>query len=421
MSHNSARLGLGFACLAVCALIWSSTAQAQDAQPSSQVVNAGGQKVRVTTIPGFTFPWAIAFLPNGDALVSERSKSTLRLIHNGTLDPTPITGIPPVMQVTGGPRGGLDVIVHPQFATNHWVYFAYQQPMPGKPNIARPVLARAKFDGGHTLTDVKDIFVSDAWNDATAARIVFGQDGKIYMVIGTAFVNSLAKPVSEYGTNLDAQDPTKDAGKVLRLNDDGTIPKDNPFVKNPKYKPEIYALGIRNSLGMFSEPVTGKLWLTDNGPRGGDEINVIKAGMNYGWPLVTYGRAYTYDTEGKVTANNVPTALQPPTSAPGMEPPWIIWVPSPSVSAILIYNGDKFPSWRGNIMVGSLKFKWLERVLRTPEGADTDRITMLDELDHRIRDVKQGPDGYIYMTTDEKNGVVLRLEPATPPTATAAR
>ena len=408
--------------LALCGLIWSSAAQAQDSQASSsRVLSLGSQQVRVVSTPGLTFPWSIAFLPNGDQLIAEKHKNTLRIIHNGQLDPAPITGMPPVLGGPSGLRGGVDVIVHPQYAQNKWIYFAYHQPMPGKPNVARAVLGRARYDGGHTLTDVKDIFVSDAWNeDAVATRITFGQDGKIYMAIGTAFVNTYSNPPSEYGNNLDAQDPMKDAGKVLRLNDDGSIPKDNPFVGNPKYKPEIYALGIRNSMGLFSEPGTGKLWLTDNGPRGGDEVNIIKPGLNYGWPLVTYGRAYVPDAAGKRSANNTPTDVQPPTQAPGMEPPMMFWVPSPSLTAITIYSGDKFPAWKGNILLAELKFKRMERITRTPGGGESDRIPMLEELGHRIRDMKQGPDGLIYMVTDERDGAVLRLEPANPPTATAS-
>ena len=423
MPNHSTRAIGRLAGLALCGLIWSSAAQAQDSQASkSQELTVGGQKVRVVATPGFTFPWSIAFLPNGDQLVSEKDKNTLRIIRNGTLDPTPITGIPPVLQSPMGTRSGVDVIVHPQFATNHWVYFAYHKPMPGKPNVATAVLARGKFDGGHTLTDVKDIFVSDAWNDdAVATRIAFGPDGKIYMVIGTAFVNLYSTPPSEYGNNLDAQNPMKDAGKVLRLNDDGTIPKDNPFVGNAKYKPEVYALGIRNSMGLFFEPGTGKLWSTDNGPRGGDEINIIKPGLNYGWPLVTYGRAYIFDAEGKRSSNNLPPPVQPPAQAPGMEQPFLFWVPSPSATGIIIYTGDKFPAWKGSIFVGELKFKRLERITMTRQGWESDRFPMLEELGHRIRDVKQGPDGYIYMVTDEKDGLVLRLEPANPPTATAAK
>lgn len=201
---RSARTACSAACLALMTLTTSGATQAQDT-PAPQVLIAAGQKVKVTTIPGVTFPWAIDFLPNGDALITERNQSTLRLLHNGKLDPKPITGLPPVMQVKGGPRGGVDVIVHPQYATNKLIYVAYWQPMPGRPEIARPALMRARYDGGDKLTDVKDIFVSDSWTKATATRITFGQDGKIYMVIGTAFVNSAAKTPIEYGNNLDAQ------------------------------------------------------------------------------------------------------------------------------------------------------------------------------------------------------------------------
>lgn len=409
---RSARTACSAACLAMLALTSSGAALAQNA-PAPQVLMAAGQKVKVTTIPGFTsVPWGIAFLPNGDALVSERSQSTLRLLKNGKLDPTPITGIPPVLQVKGGPRASVDVIVHPDYAKNKFIYIAYQQPMAGKPNIARPVLIRARYDGGNKLTDVKEIFVSDAWNDGTATRITFGLDGKIYMVTGTPITNKYNNPPIEYGDNLDAQDPMKDAGKILRLNDDGSIPKDNPFVGNPKYKPEIYALGVRNSNGMFHEPSTGKFWFTDNGARGGDEINILKPGANYGWPLISYGRSYIYDLDGKRSGNGVPPPVQPPTHAPGMEQPVLFWVPSISASGIVVYNGDKFPAWRNSIIVGSLTGQHAERITLTEQGWENQRISMLGELGRRIRDVKVGPDGFLYMTTDDKDGAVLKIEPA---------
>jgi glucose/arabinose dehydrogenase len=426
-SHRQIRLTRSAAVLAGIAaltLTAAGAAQAQDAPSwTTQVIMAAGQKIRIVPTPGLTFPWSVAFLPNGDQLISEKYKNTLRVIHNGTLDPTPITGIPPVLQGTQGDRGGVDVIVHPQYAQNKWIYIAYHQPMPGKPNVARPVLVRAHYDqASHTLTDLKDIFVSDAWNDAAVAtRITFGQDGKIYMVIGTAFVNAYGNPPSEYGNNLDAQNPMKDAGKVLRFNDDGSIPRDNPFVGNAKYKPEIYALGIRNAMGLYSEPGTGKFWLTDNGPRGGDEINVIKPGLNYGWPLVTYGRAYTFDAAGKRSGNNVPISEQPPSVAPGMEPPFLFWVPSPSVTGITIYNGDKFPAWKNSILVGALRGKRLERISFTSQGFENDRAPMLENYGHRIRDLKQGPDGDIYLVTDDRDGAMLRIEPADAATPLTSR
>lgn len=203
----------------------------------------------------------------------------------------------------------------------------------------------------------------------------------------------------------------KDAGKVLRLNDDGSIPQDNPFVGNPKYKPEIYALGIRNSMGMFSEPGTGKLWLTDNGPRGGDEINVIKPGANYGWPLITYGRSYIYDLEGKVSGNNVPPPEQPPTHAPGLEQPFMYWVPSPSLTAITIYKGDKFRpgktascSARSNSsgLAGHAHAAGLGK--RAHADARRSRPSYT-RYEGRL-------DGLIYMVTDERNGAILKVEPA---------
>ena len=388
-----------------------------------QVLDASGQLVRVVPITGLTVPWALAILPNGDILVTEKA-GRLRIIRNGMLDPKPIAGVPEVN--TGAVNAGLmDIVLHPRYAENKLVYFTYSKPMAGNPHpdltgkkdAATCTLARARFDGGTSLTDVRDIFVADAWSQGTSgSRIAFTRDGKIIMTVGMPTRHNI-------GVADDAQNPANHAGKILRINEDGTVPSDNPFVGRAGYRPEIYALGIRNALGLFVHPETGDIWETENGPMGGDEINIIKPGRNYGWPVVSYGTDYsgalTYDPKSGPTGFGY---LSGPTSpklrAEGFEDPFIYWVPSPAVTGIIIYTGDKFPAWKGNIIVGALGSgnlgaRQLHRISLSITGAPQRGMDqpMLAELKQRIRDVRQGPDGLLYLTTDEAAGAVLRIEP----------
>ena len=380
-----------------------------------QMVRTAAATVRVSAIRGFVYPWALAFLPNGDMLVTEQGRNTLRLVRNGVLDPTPVTGLPQGITSTRRDTAGVDIAVHPRFAENRFIYVAYWKPSPGSAatapgsSIRTAVLIRARYDGSPALTDVREIFTSVSWTDGpSAARLVFGGDGKIYLAIGApGFAN-------ERGATSWAQAPAEHGGKILRLNDDGTVPQDNPFVGRAGYKPEIFALGIRNALGLAVHPETGELWETENGPQGGDEVNIIRAGKNYGWPVITYGRAYTNDPEGKNSGLPPPT-VQPPTSAPGMEEPITFYKPSIAISGMIFYTGDKFPTWRGNLIVGGLVGMQLSRIVFNRDGLEARREAMLLELRQRIRDVRQGPDGLIYMTTDMPDGAVLRLEPVREP------
>jgi glucose/arabinose dehydrogenase len=379
--------------------------------PDGQIIRTAAATLRVSAIKGFVYPWALAFLPNGDMLVTEQGRNTLRLVRNGVLDPTPITGLPQGITSTRRDTAGVDVAVHPRFAENRYIYVAYWKPAPGTDSTARganirtAVLIRARYDGSPALSDVREIFTSVSWTDGpSAARLVFGRDGKIYLAIGAPGF------ADERGATSWAQAPAEHGGKILRLNDDGTVPQDNPFVGRAGYKPEIFALGIRNAIGLTIHPDTGELWETENGPQGGDEVNIIRAGKNYGWPVVTYGRAYTNDPEGKNSGLPPPT-VQPPTSAPGMEEPITFYKPSIAISGMTFYTGDKFPTWRGNLLVGGLVGMQLSRIVFTREGLEARREAMLLELRQRIRDVRQGPDGLIYMTTDMPDGAVLRIEP----------
>ncbi len=384
-----------------------------------QILDAGGQLVRVVPIKGLDHPWALAVLPNLDILVTERI-GRLRIIRNGVLDPQPIAGVPTV-NTRATLAGLLDIILHPRYAENKLIYFTYSKGKPGGPfpdlvgtrDAATVTLVRARYDGGSALTDVKEIFESDAWSQGTSAgRIVFTLDGKIILAIGMAARHKV-------GTAEDAQNPRNHGGKILRLNEDGTVPSDNPFVGRPGYRPEIYALGIRNAIGLFVHPRTGEIWETENGPMGGDEINIIKPGRNYGWPTISYGKDYSGNKMGGGSGTTTPHS-----EMEGMEEPFLFWMPSPSVTGITIYMGDKFPRWKGNIFVGTmgganLGARQLHRIMLNRNGQPqrSGTMPMLGELKQRIRDVREGPDGLLYLTTDESDGAVLKIEPADKPQA----
>ena len=393
------------------------------ALPNTPQVFAGeGHPYRVVPIKGLENPWALAVLPNGDILVTEKF-GRLRIIRNGVLDPQPIAGLPEI-NTKAVNSGLMDIALHPRYAENKLIYFTYSKPKAGNPyedfgwngdkkilgrkgDAVAATLARARYDGGNALADVKDIFIPDSWSQGTSAgKIAFAKDGKIILAIGMPIRHQV-------GTADDAQNPANHAGKVLRLNDDGTVPSDNPFVKIPGFKPEIFALGIRNAIGLFVHPVTGEIWETENGPMGGDEINIIKAGGNYGWPVVSYGSDYSGNQIGGQSGTTSVDRRKE-----GMEEPFIYWNPSPAVTGIIVYTGDRFPLWKGNIFVGAmggsnLGARQLHRIILSKIGRPQSRgnLTMLYELKQRIRDVRQGPDGLLYLTTDEKDGAVLRIEP----------
>jgi glucose/arabinose dehydrogenase len=326
------------------------------------------------------YPWGLAFLPNGDMLVTERP-GRLRIIRNGTLAETWIPGVPQVVEKAQA--GLMDVAIHPQFAENGFIYLTYSKPGEGD----TPALLRARFDGTR-LSDVHDIFVADARDDSggnTGSRIVFGKDGMIYMSVGDRHHPRLA------------QDLTNHAGKILRLRDDGTVPDDNPFVGQPNVRPEIFTYGNRNAQGLAIDPTTGALFENEHGPRGGDEINLLQAGRNYGWPVITYGINYNG------------TVITEERSRPGMEQPLVYWVPSIGPSGMAVYTGDRFPQWKGNLFVGALVGTHLRRI--TLNGTSVvHEEQLLRSLHQRIRDVRQGPDDFLYILTDSYYGEVLRVE-----------
>ena len=362
------------------------------------------ERIRVTVVTkGLDHPWGMAFLPDGGMLVTERP-GRLRVVRNGVLDPTPIAGLPPIRSAVIG--GLLDVALHPRFEQNRLIYFAYSKPDPQKDFLATTAVARARWDGGTTLVDVKDVFVADSWYSSEIAgtnnrccgqgpadgsygsRIVFDADGLLYVTIGDR----------NWGEK--AQDPSSHMGKIVRIRDDGTIPADNPFVGKEGYKPDLYTTGHRNPLGLTIHPVTHELWSTEFGPRGGDELNRIQAGKNYGWILVTEGQHY----------NGEPTA-RGKNSVPGMEDPVLFWVPSINPGNLAFYEGEKFPAWRGDLLMAAMS-RSLLRASFDAAGRPVGQERMLTELQQRLRDVRQGPDGLIYLLTDETAGAMLRIEPA---------
>jgi glucose/arabinose dehydrogenase len=363
-------------------------------------------KIRVTVVAkGLKHPFAVALLPSGDALVSERG-TQLRIVHNAsgangaaaTLDPKPIGGIPTLEPAYR--NGGLhDVVLHPQFDKNKLVYFTFNKP--GNPPLADaqpPIrheslvaLMRGKYTGSE-LTKVEELFVGES-GSTSGSRIAFGKDGTVYMTTGAPFGAQAQQLDSVYG-------------KVLHLNDNGKVPADNPFVGKANARAEVFSLGHRDQLGLTVQPLTGALLNAEHGPNGGDEVNLILPGRNYGWPKVSFGRNY----EG-------PRISESPI-AEGIEQPIILWLPSIGPSGLTFYTGDRLAAWKGNLFVGSVRrgevprTGGLERVVLNDKLEELRRETLLTELHQRIRDVRQGTDGLLYVLTDEDDGALLRIEPA---------
>jgi aldose sugar dehydrogenase len=359
------------------------------------VLDTGIQhQIRLTVTKGLVHPFSMAFLPDGPGgawgntiLVTERP-GRLRIVRNGVLDPTPVAGLPQIR--AQGLGGLLDLALDPRFAENKLIYFTYDKPA-ATGNTAVRTLARGRWDGT-ALVEVRDLF--SAIPSGNASRILFGRDGMIYMTIGVGDNEAMR-----------AQDLNDLSGKVLRLKDDGTVPPDNPFVNRAGARPEIYTYGHRNGLGLALEPETGRVWQCEDGPNGGDEVNVLQAGKNYGWPVVSNGRFYLGP---RVSVGDYKE---------GMEPPVVYWVPAIAVSGLTFYTGDKFPRWKNNLFVGGMRqgevprSGQLERIDFNDKWEELHRESMFHELQNRIRDVRQGPDGLLYVLTEENDGALLKIEP----------
>jgi glucose/arabinose dehydrogenase len=355
------------------------------AQPPKNAIESEKHAFRVVRlVEGLSFPWSIAFLPDGRMLVTERDGRLRIVSRDFKLDPKPVEGVPAV--VATGQGGLFDVALHPKFADNQIIYLAYNGAGNGGWGTE---LVRARLDG-HRLVESKTLFRLDPKSRAGqhfGGRIVFDRHGYLYLTLG------------DRGSKDRAQRLDDHAGSVIRLHDDGRVPQDNPFTKRSGARPEKYTLGNRNMQGAALHPVTGELWTHEHGPQGGDEINVMRAGRNYGWPVITYGVNY-----------GIGTRIGEGTHKEGMEQPLYKWVPSIAPSGMAFYQGDKFPRWQGNILVGALRSEMLVRL-----ELDGEKIVREERLIKgvlgRIRDVRVGPDGYVYLLTDDSEGVLARLEP----------
>jgi glucose/arabinose dehydrogenase len=347
-------------------------------------------KLKVSVVArGLSHPWSLAFLPDGNMLVTERA-GKLRIIRKGVLDSAAISGVPSVHAVRLS--GFMDVALHPKFSENHYVYFTYTKDIDLKTGDVATTLGRGRLEG-NALVDVKDLLVGDIWpgNGGSGSRIMFDKDGSLFMTTGASNGNA-------------AQEYNNTRGKVLRLTDEGKAAPGNPFAGRADARAEVYSMGHRNPLGLAFHPVTGELWSSEMGPNGGDEINIIRPGRNYGWPIISYGRTY----EG-------PPVSEIPWKE-GMTGPWAHFVPGISPSGLAFYTGDKIPQWKNNLFVGGMRQGQIQgtaqliRIFVDENGNERRRESLLKEIGQRIRDIRTGPDGYLYLLTDEDDGAVLKLE-----------
>ncbi|HYB96756.1 MAG TPA: PQQ-dependent sugar dehydrogenase [Vicinamibacterales bacterium] len=346
-------------------------------------------------------PWSIAFLPGGDTLITERP-GRLRIVRNGKLLPNAVEGVPAVVHTRQG--GLLEVAPHPNFATNRLLYLTYTkklgEPATPKDDVpATTALIRGRFENDR-LTNVEQLFESVSKGAGHfGGKIAFDNKGYVYLSLGDRQV-----PPSGNLEAHPAQDLTNHHGKTIRLHDDGKVPADNPFVSRPDAKPEIWSYGHRNVQGLAIHPETGEVWANEHGPQGGDEINQIKPGANYGWPVIGFGVNYTTGL-----------AIHSGTHRPGMEQPRAVWVPSIGISGLMIYTGDRFPMWRGNFFVGGMAggHQQVVRLAYDAKRGFSQRESLASDMG-RVRDVRQGLDGLIYLVTEDRDGKptpVLRMEP----------
>ena len=379
-THPFRSLLLLLLCSLACLSTW--------AQERSQVIHSEKQSFRLTNLlTGLENPWSMAFLPDGRMLITERA-GRMRLVgQDYKLDPKAIDGLPEL--VSEGQGGLFDVVLHPQYAQNGWVYWAYNAPGPGGWGTA---LARGKLQG-HRMTDVQVLFSMRPKTRSSyhfGGRIVFDQAGLLYLTLGDRGDKDRAQKLDDH------------AGSVIRLHDDGRVPANNPFVSKAGTLAEKWTLGNRNIQGAALHPKSGELWTHEHGPQGGDEVNVMRSGLNYGWPIITHGVNYGLGTkigEGQ--------------TKPGMVQPLQVWVPSIAPSGMAFVSGSQFPHWQGNLLVGALRGQMLVRLILDGEKVLGEERLLQGRIG-RVRDVRMGPDGLVYLLTDEAQGALLRLEPVKP-------
>jgi glucose/arabinose dehydrogenase len=350
-----------------------------------------------TVVEGLQNPWSMAWLPNGDMLVTERG-GTIRTVRNGQLLPEPMANVPAVR--ASGQGGLFDIVLHPNYAQNGWVYISFAKPDANNQEATTTVI-RAKIRN-NALVDIQEVFEAAAWTNSAGhygGRIAFDGQGHMFISSGERMAPSTGDL-----TQHPAQTTNEHLGVIVRLNDDGTLPADNPFVGRAGFAPEMWSYGHRNPQGLVYDSATGQLWETEHGPQGGDELNAIQPGKNYGWPVITYGANYGSGTE--IGAR----------SAPGMEQPAAFYVPSIAPSGLMLYTGDVFPGWRGRLFAGGLSPAYGGISVITVNGPTVSgRQPLL--AGYRVRDVRQGPDGFIYVAVDSQSTStktsIVRLEPQT--------
>jgi len=337
-------------------------------------------------------PWSVAFLPDGDMLITERP-GRLRIVRNGTLLPDVVTGVPDVF--AEGQGGLLDVLPHPNFASNRLLYLSYAAPNGGE---STTVVARGRFENDR-LENVEEIFVAQSQGRGHyGSRLAFHPDGSLFITVGERQAPSTGDLEAH-----PAQDLSNHHGTIIRLNDDGSVPDDNPFVGQVGTLPEIWSYGHRNPQGLVIHPETGDVWITEHGPQGGDELNLVQPGNNYGWPVVGYGVNYGSGL-----------AIHEGTQRADMESPVHFWVPSIATSGLAFYSGDRFPGWQGNLLVGGLAGEQIDRLTMSPDGKTVVRRETILQGMGRVRDVREGLDGYVYVSIEDRAGAptsVVRLEP----------
>lgn len=395
--------GVMLLAIAGCTLNQTTTPPTEISPSSQEVTNTTAKQTgssptkqnfrKVAVLQGLERPWGIAWLPDGAMLITERP-GRLRIVRNGKLEPTPIRGTPEVFAVNQG--GLLDVSVHPNFAQNRLIYLTYAY---GTEQANRTRVARARFDG-KALQDVRVIFEvnrAKSGGQHFGSRIIWLPDRTMLISIG----DGGNPPVQLDGQLIrqQAQNLQSHLGKIVRLNDDGSIPKDNPFVGKNNANGAIWSYGHRNIQGMAFDPINNRVWVNEHGARGGDELNLVQAGKNYGWPIVSHSRDY---------ATGEP--VSPQKSQPGMVNPKVVWTPATAPSGLAFYNGSRFPQWRGNLFSGGLVSQDVRRISLDKAGNVSAQETIA--IGQRVRDVQQGPDGLLYILTDEQDGQLIRLEPA---------